>query len=81
MRITITTDGGFTGRGLGMRSANIDDEAVARAEAEEWRDEYQAPGADLVRYTLTTDTRIVSWTEGAQIPGGLRELFERVWKR
>ena len=81
MRITITTDGGFTGRGLGMRSADVDDEAVARAESEEWRHEYQAPGADLVRYTLTTDTRIVSWTEGAPIPRGLRELFERVWKR
>lgn len=81
MRITITTDGGFTGRGLGTRSADVDDAVVARASIEEWRDEYQSPGADLVRYTLTTDTRTVSWTEGAQIPQGLHELFERVWKR
>ncbi len=80
MRITITTDGGFTGRGIGSRSAEIDDAVVARAQEEDWRDEYPSPGADLIRYTLTTDTRSVSWTEGAGIPDGVRELFEKVWR-
>lgn len=79
MRITITTDGGFTGRGIGTRSADVDDEIIARALAEEWRDEYRSPGADLVRYTLTIGGKSVSWTEGAEIPDGLRELFELVW--
>ena len=79
MLITITTDGGFTGRGLGTRSADIDDEIVARALSEEWRDEYQARGADLVRYTLTVGTRSVSFTDEAEIPRGLRELYELVW--
>lgn len=79
MRITITTDGGFTGRGIGTRSADVDDEIIARALAEEWRDEYRSPGADLVRYTLTMGGKSISWTEGAEIPRGLRELFELVW--
>jgi len=78
--IEITTDGGFTGRGIGTRSADVDDEIVARALAEEWRDEYQSPGADLVRYTLHAGTRSVSFTDGAEIPRGLRELFELVWR-
>jgi hypothetical protein len=80
MRITITTDGGFTGRGLGTRSADVDDVVVERALAEEWRDEYVSPGADLVRYTLSVDGRSVSFTDGAELPVGLRELFELVWK-
>ena len=50
MQITITTDGGFTGRGLGTASADVD---VADVHPESWRDEYTAPGADLIRYTLT----------------------------
>lgn len=79
MRITITTDGGFTGRGIGTRSAEVDDEIIARALAEEWRDEYRSPGADLVRYTLTMGGKSVSWTDGAEIPEGLREMFELVW--
>ena len=79
MRITITTDGGFTGRGIGTRSAEVDDRVVARALAEEWRDEYHSPGADLVRYTLTVGTRSVSFTDGAELPRGLRELYELVW--
>jgi len=77
--ITITTDGGFTGRGIGTRSADVDDGIVARALAEEWRDEYQARGADLVRYTLTVGARSVSFTDEAEIPPGLRELYELVW--
>lgn len=81
MLITITTDGGFTGRGIGTRSADVDDVVVARALAEEWRDEYRSPGADLVRYTLNVGTRTVSFTDGAEIPRGLRELFEMVWSR
>jgi hypothetical protein len=81
MLVTITTDGGFTGRGIGTRSADVDDALVAHAMAEEWRDEYRSPGADLVRYTLSIGERSVSFTDGAEIPEGLRELFERVWQR
>jgi hypothetical protein len=80
MHITITTDGGFTGRGIGTRSADVDDAVITRALAEDWRDEYRSPGADLVRYTLQLGTRSVSFTDGAEIPRGLRELFELVWK-
>lgn len=79
MLVTITTDGGFTGRGIGSRSADVDDTVVARALAEEWLDEYRSYGADLVRYTLSVGGRSVSFTDGAQIPRGLRELFELVW--
>lgn len=81
MRITITTDGGFTGRGLGTRSADVDDAIVKRALAEEWRDEYLSPGADLVRFTLSVDGRSVSFTDGAELPAGLRSLFESAWKQ
>jgi hypothetical protein len=80
MLVTITTDGGFTGRGLGTRSADVDDAVVARALAEEWREEYRSPGADLVRYTLSAGGRSVSFTDGAELPAGLRELFELAWK-
>lgn len=80
MHVTITTDGGFTGRGIGTRSAEIDDAIVDRALLEEWRDEYRSPGADLVRYTLTAGERSVSFTEGAELPRGVRELFELVWR-
>ena len=80
MLVTITTDGGFTGRGLGTRSADVDDAVVTRALAEEWREEYRSPGADLVRYTLSTGGRSVSFTDGAELPVALRELFELVWK-
>lgn len=76
MRVTITTDGGFTGRGIGSRSADVD---VVDVRPEEWREEYRARGADLVRYTLTLGERAVSWDEGAEIPEDLRRLFERVW--
>ena len=81
MLATITTDGGFTGRGIGTRSADVDDALVARAMQEEWRDEYRSPGADLVRYTLHLGERRVSFTDGAEIPSALRALFERVWRR
>jgi hypothetical protein len=81
MVVTITTDGGFTGRGIGTRSADVDDTLVERAMIEEWRDEYRSPGADLVRYTLSVGERSASFTDGAEIPDGLRLLFERVWNR
>ena len=79
MRVTVTTDGGFTGRGIGSASAEVDDETVASARPETWQPRYEAPGADLVRYTLRAGGRTVTWTDGAKIPAGLRELFERVW--
>jgi hypothetical protein len=80
MHVTITTDGGFTGRGIGTRSADVDDAVMERLMTEAWRDEYRSPGADLVRYTLSAGDRTVSFTEGAEIPRGLRELFEWVWR-
>ena len=76
MIVTITTDGGFTGRGIGSRTADVD---VKDVRPETWRDDYRARGADLVRYTLTIGERSVSWNEGAEIPEDLRRLFERVW--
>lgn len=79
MNVIITTDGGFTGRGIGTRSAEVDDAVVARAFDEDGREEYRSPGADLVRYTLRAGERSVSFTEGAEIPDALRELFDRVW--
>ncbi len=81
MRVTITTDGGFTGRGIGSASAELDDESVARLRSETWHDEYGAPGADLVRYTLTIGERRVSWQDGAEIPRELEELFDSVWTK
>lgn len=80
MRITITSDGGFTGRGIGSASAEIGDAEIAQLRFDEWRDEYPARGADLIRYTLTIGERSVSWQEGAASPRELRELFERVWR-
>ena len=79
MLVTITTDGGFTGRGIGTRSADVDETLLGRALAEEWRDEYRSPGADLVNYTLSVGTRSVSFTDGAELPPGLREIFDMVW--
>lgn len=79
MRVTVTTDGGFTGRGIGGASADVDDEFVASARPESWQPRYDAPGADLVRYTLRAGRRTVTWSDGAEIPAGLRKLFERVW--
>ncbi len=80
MRVTITTDGGFTGRGIGSASAEVDEETIARAGIDTWRDSYDATGADLVRYTLTVGERSVSWRDGAEIPQSLAELFARVWR-
>jgi hypothetical protein len=76
MRVTITTDGGFTGRGIGSRSADVD---VADVRPELWENEYRGRGADVVRYTLILGDRAVSWDETARIPDDLRRLFERVW--
>ena len=80
MLVTITTDGGFTGRGVGTRSAEVDGALIERAMSEPWRNEYRSPGADLVRYTLSVGDRSVSFTDGAEIPRGLRDLFEHVWR-
>jgi hypothetical protein len=76
MRVTITTDGGFTGRGLGNATADVDGHYDPGA----WQERYTAPGADLVTYTLEADGRRVTWVTGAEIPADLRELFERVWR-
>lgn len=81
MKVTITTEGGFTGKGIGGGAAEIDDELVARLRPESWRAEYDAHGADLIRYTLTVGERSVSWKDGAEIPRGLQELFEIVWSK
>jgi hypothetical protein len=86
MHIEITTDGGFTGRGIGNASVESDDhadvaEALANARPEDWRDEYRARGADLVHYTLTMEGRAVAWSTGATIPADLEALFEAVWNK
>jgi hypothetical protein len=77
MLVTITTDGGFTGRGIGTRSADVDVEDVR---PERWEAEYRGRGNDVVRYTLAVGEHTVSWNETAEIPEDLRRLFERVWK-
>ncbi|HVG23708.1 MAG TPA: hypothetical protein VND45_06100 [Thermoanaerobaculia bacterium] len=77
MRVTITTDGGFTGRGIGTRSADVD---VDDVHPESWSEEYRGRGADLVLYTLTCGEWKVSFNETAEIPKDLRRLFERVWQ-
>lgn len=78
--MAITTDGGFIGRGIGTASAEVDDDVVAQLAVDSWGDNYVAPGADLIRYTLEIGGRRVTWMEGAEIPDDLRELFELVWK-
>ena len=85
MNVTITTDGGFTGRGLG--SVSVDSEvdervrtAVANARPESWQREYTTRGADLVTYTLTIGGHTTSWQSRAEIPKDLEELFEAVWE-
>lgn len=78
MYVTIVTDGGFTGRGIGSRAAEVDDALLRGAEA--WEEVYPVTrGADLVRYTLTFGGKSVTWTQGAEIPEDLRRLFETVW--
>lgn len=88
MRIAITTDGGFTGRGIG--GVEIENtlaspalaRAIASAHPEAWAPEYPlARGADFVRYTLTMGDVVTSWEEGAEIPADLRAVFEAAWKR
>src|SRR5687768_11999085 len=79
MYVTITTDGGFTGRGIGSASAEIDDDFLARLAVDSWQDSYTTAGADQVRYAVEIGGRRVMWMEGAAIPDDLRELYERVW--
>lgn len=88
MHITITSDGGFTGRGIG--SVEIEDaraspalaRAIAAAHPEEWEREYRvALGADFVTYTLTMGDVVTTWDEGAEIPEDLRAVFEVAWER
>jgi hypothetical protein len=81
MRVSIETDGGFTGRGVGSASAEIDDGMISHLRPGTWLASYPAHGADLVTYTLTVGGKRVSWTEGAEIPADLRELFELVWEQ
>lgn len=86
MTVTITTDGGFTGRGIGSVSVDTRDddhvrEALARAHPESWQREYTAHGADLINYTLTAGEHTTSFQTGAAIPQDLEELFEIVWSR
>lgn len=85
MRITITTDGGFTGRGVGSATVESEgDDELRRildaCEPASWRREYAAPGADLVRYTLTAGAHSVTWSDGAGIPDDLRALVAAVWR-
>ena len=80
MHVTITTDGGFTGRGIGSASAEVDDDLLRDADA--WDEVYTTRrGADLVRYTMTFGGKSVTWTDAAEIPEDLRRVFEEVWKR
>ncbi len=79
--MTITTDGGFTGRGIGSAGAEVEDDFVAQLDVDSWQESYTAPGADLIRYALEIGGRRVTWMEGAKIPDDLRELFERVWNK
>lgn len=86
MNVAITTDGGFTGRGIG--GVTLDDplpedvaRAVANAHPEEWQREYPVDrGADLVRYTLTLGDVTTSWITGARIPEDLQALFDAAWR-
>ena len=78
MRVTITTDGGFAGRGIGSASADVDDELLRDSDA--WAEVYTTGrGADLVRYTMTFGGRSVAWRETAEIPEDLRRVFLTVW--
>jgi hypothetical protein len=79
MRVTVITDGGFTGRGIGTRTAEVENELLQGAEA--WQEVYTARrGADLVIYTLTFGGKSVTWNDTAEIPEDLRRVFNRVWK-
>lgn len=80
MTVTIETEGGFTGRGIGTARAEVGEARLARVHPERWKKEYAAKGNDLVRYTLTFGATRVSWTDGAEIPDDLRELWEEVWR-
>lgn len=78
MRVTVITEGGFTGRGIGTRTAEVEDELLEGAEA--WKEVYPARrGADLVTYTLSFGGKSVSWNDAAEIPEDLRRVFNRVW--
>lgn len=85
MRIEITTDGGFTGRGIGNAVVDSTEHdtvtrALNRAKPETWAREYRLEhGADLVRYTLTMEGVTTSWVTGAAIPEDLQAVFEAVW--
>jgi hypothetical protein len=78
MRVTITTEGGFAGRGIGSAAGEVDS---GELHPESWQRHYAAAGADLIHYTLTAGDRSVSWQEGADIPDDLRRAFEQVWSQ
>jgi hypothetical protein len=86
MRIDITTDGGFTGRGIGSVSIDSDEaddvaRALAAARPSTWQREYRGRGNgnDVVNYTMTFGETTVSWNETAQVPEDQRALFDAVW--
>ena len=80
MLVTITTDGGFTGRGIGSAAADADDDLVHRALDAASLADYPSAGRDVVLYTLTAAGRSGRWADDSEIPEALRELFERVWR-
>lgn len=93
-QIEITTDGGFTGRGVG--SAAIDSDhaseelrrAVADSKPQHWEREYVNPkmphGApDEVRYTLRLvagdHEYVTSWRDTSERPRDLRAVADLAW--
>lgn len=81
MRVAITTDGGFTGRGIGSATADVDDAAVRRALDACELDDYPSRGRDVVLYELRAGGRTIRWRDDSAIPEELRELFDTVWRQ
>ena len=92
--VAITTEGGFTGRGIGhveVRGAATSDpdpmtRAVAAARPEKWSSAYgRGGGADEVRTTLVLtrggSSWRVSWSESSfvALPEDLAALFDAAW--
>ena len=89
--LQVTSDGGFTGRGVGTITTDSDHasealrRAVAASKPERWEREYTHPDApngyaDEVRYTLTLTSGdhkyVVSWRETAPRPKDLRAIHD-----
>jgi hypothetical protein len=92
--IEITTDGGFTGRGVGSAAADSDHasdalrRAVAESKPQRWARDYvnanMPHGApDEVHYTLTLTAGdheyVTSWRDTAPRPRDLRDVADLVW--